>query len=155
MTIVVTGIGSEYRHDDGAGPAVAQRLVARLPVVSDIGPIAEPLDLLGRWDGADLAIVVDAVRSGADPGTITLVEVAGAADDAVAVAGSVTSTHGIGLVGALGIARAIDAVPVKLIVVGIEGVVFSAGVGLSPAVADAVTQATERVVALVGRWADV
>ena len=31
----------------------------------DIGPLTDPLDLLGAWDGADLAIVVDAVRSGA------------------------------------------------------------------------------------------
>ena len=43
----------------------------------DIGPLTDPLDLLGAWDGADLAIVVDAVRSGAAPGTLRVVDLAG------------------------------------------------------------------------------
>ena len=31
-------------------------------------PIVDPLDLLGRWDDADLAVVIDAVCSGATTG---------------------------------------------------------------------------------------
>jgi hypothetical protein len=60
--IVVAGLGNEYRRDDGAGPVTAARIVAQLPA-EDIGPVVDPLELLGRWDDADLAIVIDAVRS--------------------------------------------------------------------------------------------
>lgn len=74
LRIVVAGIGSEYRRDDGAGPAVAAQVADLVGGVTDLGTIADPLDLLGLWDGADLAVVVDAVRSGAKPGTVRLVE---------------------------------------------------------------------------------
>ncbi len=62
--VVVAGMGNEYRRDDGAGPAVAAASAKEAPATIDIGPVVDPLDLLGRWDGADLAIVVDALRSG-------------------------------------------------------------------------------------------
>ncbi len=93
--IVVAGLGNEYRHDDGAGPRVAAAVAARAPAVVDIGPVAEPLDLLGRWDAADLAVVIDAIRSGAVPGTVRVVDLTATSgeDDRA------TSTHGIGLRG--------------------------------------------------------
>jgi len=71
---VVAGLGNEFRHDDGIGPLVAARVADQARAVLDIGPLAEPLDLLGRWDGADLVVLIDAVRSGAAPGTIGLVD---------------------------------------------------------------------------------
>jgi hydrogenase maturation protease len=147
LKVVVAGIGSSYRHDDGVGPAVAD-LVAQTGLdISDIGPLGEPLDLLGRWDDADLVVVIDAVRSDRAPGTIALLELDGLdADDAAA---SVTSTHGIGLVGALRIARAIGQAPQRVVVVAIEGAAFDAGVGLTPSVADAVGLATTQIVELV------
>ena len=75
--VVVAGLGSEFRRDDGAGPLVRARAVHEAGVGRDIGPISDPLDLLGVWDGADLVVVVDAVRSGAPPGTVQVVELSG------------------------------------------------------------------------------
>jgi hydrogenase maturation protease len=147
--VVVAGLGSEYRRDDGAGPLVAARAVQEAGIGRDLGPIADPLDLLGIWDGADLAVVVDAVRSGAPPGTVRVVELRGepGSDDPRAAA---TSTHGIGLAGVYRLARAVGHAPGRVAVVGIEGEDFGRGTGLSPAVDAAVPTAVHLVVELIG-----
>jgi hydrogenase maturation protease len=148
--VVIAAIGSEYRHDDGAGLAVA-RLVARTAKgIGDVGPLGEPLDLLGTWDDADLAVVIDTVRSGAPPGTVTVVELIDEGGPFDASVPPTTSTHGIGLIGALRIARATGHAPARVVLVAIEGTDFELGLGLSPAVNEAVAHATHRVIELLG-----
>ncbi|HXR23136.1 MAG TPA: hydrogenase maturation protease [Acidimicrobiales bacterium] len=172
--VVVAGIGNDMRHDDGAGALVAARA---LEVLGALGPVTgpgqeidgalssklgEPLDLLGHWDDADLAIVVDAVRSGAPPGTLSLTWFGGEAADfqldgvpasvAKAVAcgpGQAPGTHGLGVVGVYRLARAMDQAPRCMVVLGIEGCDFSQGEGLSPSVAAVIDSAAAIVVDLV------
>ena len=124
--MVVAGLGNEYRRDDAAGPLVASR-VADLNLARNIGPIVDPLDLLGRWDGSDLAIVVDAVRSAAQPGTVHAIELAarsagpsattsthGSRSATTSTHGSrsaTTSTHGISLAGVLRLAQTVRSAP--------------------------------------------
>ncbi|MGP8060437.1 MAG: hydrogenase maturation protease [Acidimicrobiales bacterium] len=146
--VVVAGMGSEYRRDDGAGPAVAEEVTRLVIGVTNLGPLADPLDLLGLWDGAALAVVVDAVRSGAEPGTVRLIDLDDAPGDA-AGAGP-TSTHGISLAGTLRLARAVGNPPRRVVVVGVEGEDFSQGLGLSPAVERAVPGAARTVAELIG-----
>ena len=96
--VVVAGFGSEYRRDDGAGPAVADRVAELFDGVANLGPIADPLDLLGLWDGAELAVVIDAVHSGAEPGTVQLIEVGTAPEgESGGDPAGTTSTHGIAI----------------------------------------------------------
>lgn len=62
--IAVIGVGNDYRRDDGVGWAVVAGLAQRpLPhgtrlTITD----GEPTRLINAWDGADLAILVDAAR---------------------------------------------------------------------------------------------
>jgi hydrogenase maturation protease len=144
--IVVAGVGSEYRRDDGAGPAVAARVAKAAPATRDIGPVVDPLDLLGRWDRAHLAIVIDAMVSGSAPGTVRVLELTGTAESS---SPGVTSTHGISLSGVLRLAEAIDQAPGRVVVVGIEGDDFGRGLGLSPAVDAAIPAAVRTVVDLI------
>jgi hydrogenase maturation protease len=140
--VVVAGIGNAFRRDDGAGPAVA-RVVAASTGAVDIGPIGEPLDLLGRWETADLAVLVDATRSDAAAGTVRLVELGDA------VYRSSQSTHAIGLDRVVRLAQVLRRAPARVVVVGIEGEDFSDGEGLSPAVGDAVPAAARRIAELI------
>lgn len=143
---VVAGLGSPYRHDDAVGPAVAAAVAAAVPGLAVAAPLGEPLDLLGRIDGAELAVVVDAVRSGAAPGTVTVITLA----DTPGHGGPApTSGHGLGLADVVRLARALDRAPRRVVLVTVEGVRFDAGVGLSPAVVAAVEPATEAVLALL------
>jgi len=141
--VVVAGLGNEYRRDDGAGPVAAARIAGRTPA-HDVGPVVDPLDLLGRWDTADLAIVIDAVRSGSPPGTVHVLELPEGNTGP-----GVTSTHGISLAGVLRLAQAVGRAPARVIVVGIEGADFSDGSGLSPAVDGALPGAVRQAVELI------
>lgn len=148
--VVVVGMGSEYRRDDGAGPAVADEVVRSREDIARLGPIAEPLDLLGLWDGADLAVVIDAVHSDADPGTVQVIELDHTTDGRPeGGAPGTTSTHGIGLAAVLRLARAVDSAPQRVVVVGIEGDDFGQGTGLTPAVGRAVPHAARHVIELI------
>ena len=130
---VVIGVGNPYRSDDGVGPAVAERLRQRLPedvlVVEHDG---EPVGLLDLWDGAGMAVVVDAVatRDG-KPGDVHRVELDGSTTVGATAA---VSSHGPGPGEAVELARVLDRMPGRLVLYGVEGANFSAGVTLSPEV---------------------
>lgn len=150
--VIVAGIGSEYRQDDGAGVAVARAVAMSAAGVVDVGPLGEPLDLLGRWDGADLAVIVDATRSGAAPGTIQLLDLdldGSAGTEGRGGDAGPSSTHGIGIAEVLRLARAVGQAPHHVVVVGIEGERFGLGIGLCPAVERSVTEAAAYVLELV------
>ena len=149
--VVVAGLGSEYRRDDGAGPAAVSMVVQQCPGVTVVGPLEDPLDLLVLWDEAALAVVVDAVSSGSPPGTVQVVELDPAAPGPSHERGAsgTNSTHGIGLAGVYRLARAIERAPSRVVVVGIEGSDFGQGVGLSQGVAEGVEHAARHVVEMI------
>lgn len=149
--VVVAGLGTEFRHDDGVGVAVARRVAERgAGACDDLGasvdPVADPLDLLGLWDHAALAVVVDATRSGATAGTIRVIEIL---RDTLGEDPGAASTHSLGVGAVLKLARAVGCAPRRVVVVGIEGEDFTTGVGLSPAVRRAVDTATDTVLGLI------
>lgn len=103
----------------------------------------EPVGLLDVWEGAGFAIVIDAVSSGAQPGTIQRLD-ATVEPLPASVAGA-PSTHAVGLGQAIELGRALGRLPGRLIVYGIEGDSFSAGEELSPRVAEALKTLVECV----------
>jgi hydrogenase maturation protease len=148
---VVIGVGNPYRGDDGAGPEVARRVRARAPVWVDIVEHdGEPAGLLDLWEGANLAVVIDAVRSSRrSPGRLHRVEVD--ARSGVLPATPAASSHGTGPGDAVELARALDRLPERLVLYGIEGTSFSPGLGWSPEVEASIAAVTDRVVEEVSR----
>ena len=149
--VVVAGLGNEYRRDDGAGPAAVSMVVQQCPGVTVVGPLDDPLDLLGLWDRAALAVVVDAVSSGSPPGTVRVVELDPTAPTPSRDRGAsgLNSTHGIGLAGVYRLARAVERAPSRVVVVAIEGSDFAQGVGMSKGVEEGVEHAARHVVELI------
>ncbi len=140
----IIGVGQPLRGDDGAGPAVIEDLRARMaPGVAIVACGADPASLMEAWSGAAEAVVVDAVQSGAAPGTIHRIDAVAA--PLPARFRTVTS-HGLGLAEAIELARALGRLPRRLDVIGIEGQDFSAGAGLSTAVADAVARVVRELI---------
>ncbi len=90
----------------------------------------EPVGLIEEWTGADEVIVVDAVSSGAPPGTIHRLDPLA---EPIPAALSQGSTHAFGLAETIELARALDRLPRRLTVYGIEGERFAAGRGAQPA----------------------
>ena len=147
--IVVIGVGNEYRSDDGVGMVVARRLQERFPteirVVKESG---EGASLIDAWEGATWVLLLDAVHSGAPPGTIHRFDARGAT---VPIRFFHYSSHAFSVAEAIELARSLDQLPPYLIVYGIEGANFAVGVGLSDAVQEAAQVVVERAAEEVGR----
>lgn len=139
----IIGIGNDYRRDDGAGREVARRLRhSASPDAEILEETGEGASLLETWRGAERVILLDAVRSGAAAGTIHRIE---AQTDPLPAFFSRRSTHAFGIAEAVELARALNQLPPSLVIFGIEGERFDAGVGLSPAVEKAVAEVSARV----------
>ena len=126
---VIIGVGNAARGDDAAGLIAARRL-------GGLEHEGDPVALLDVWRGADVAVVIDAVSSGADPGTVHRFDATSAPLPA-RLRGS-TSSHALGLAEAIELGRTLGRLPGRLLVYGIEGERFEAGTELTPAVAAAV-----------------
>ena len=147
--VVVASLGNPWRRDDGVGPAVTERarqMASGPSPWTDLGALEDPFDLLGRWDDAELAVVVDATRSGTAAGTVTLFELdRDAADGPGLPHERATSTHGVDVADVHRLARAVGRCPARTVVVGVEGEDFDSGWGLSPMVELAVEHAARAV----------
>jgi hydrogenase maturation protease len=143
---LVIGLGNPYRQDDGAGIAVLDRLrqarVADLDIVEESG---EPASLVERWTGRSLVMLVDAIASGARPGTVQRMDCGAAAWHATGNL-SAMSSHGLGVAEAIDLGRALDRLPARLVAFGIESADLSQGQGLSASVAAAVGSVVEAIV---------
>ncbi len=148
--MLVIGLGNELRGDDAAGLEVARRLNPEgFGVRVHAG---EAVDLLEMWSGTDAVVLVDAVRSGASPGTVHRID-AGA--EPIPARLRRTSSHAISVAEAIELARALGRLPRRLVVYGIEGREFSAGATLSPPVQSAIAEAAIAVrseASSLARW---
>jgi hydrogenase maturation protease len=141
----VVGIGNAWQGDDAAGLAAARRLRERAPegvVVKELE--GEPVSLVEALDGAEEVILVDAVRSGAEPGTVHRID---ASSEPLPATLSAASTHTLGVGEAIELARALGRLPRRVVLYGIEAESLAAGDELTPAVARAVDDVVELVVA--------
>jgi hydrogenase maturation protease len=138
--VVVIGVGNALRGDDAAGLAVAEEIRASAP--DDVAVRIceeEPSRLIDAFDDAEVAFLVDAVSTGAPPGTVHRFD---ASDAPVPSLELRSSTHALGIGEALELARALGRLPRRTVVFGIEGTDFVARDGMTPAVAVGVAQAS-------------
>ncbi len=148
MTVdVVIGIGNDFRRDDGVGLTVAEQIAERgLPGVQVLSGINEPTALLDAWSGAARVVVVDAVAAGnSAPGRIrrwTGLEL----ETTPAV-----SSHALGLIQTCALGQALARMPDELVVFTIDVVDTNHGIGLTPAVAAAVPELVDLIVAELTR----
>ena len=140
---MVIGVGNALRGDDAAGLVVARR--ARERGLEAIEQEGEPVGLIEAFAGHETVVVVDAVRSGARPGTVHRCDVSAAPLPAPFSAAA--STHALGLGEAIELARALDRLPSRIVVFGVEGERFDTGAALSEAVVSALDPLLDAVVA--------
>jgi hydrogenase maturation protease len=128
--VLVIGIGNELRGDDGAGVAVARRLCAQAPDAIEVSVHdGEPAGLLDAWRGRETVVVVDAMRSGAPPGTIRRLDATG--EPLPGWLRGSSSTHALGLREAIELARVLERLPRRLIIYAVEARCVQTGYGLS------------------------
>jgi hydrogenase maturation protease len=153
MKTLVLGLGNPLVSDDSVGLRVAEVLKVRLASRGDV-EVSEDywggLRLMERLIGYRRAIVIDAVRSGAEPGTIHRLS-----PDSIPTQRS-ASAHDVNLPTALEFGRqaGLDLPPNRDIhLVGIEAAdILNFGECCTPAVAAAIPRAVETVLDLLDKW---
>jgi hydrogenase maturation protease len=146
--IAVIGVGNDFRRDDGIGWAVVSRLSERIghsPPPSGVELTVndgDPGRLIGLWEGADLAIVVDAAH--AHPGRPGRVHRIDLAREKLGHSGQ-TSSHGLGLGEAVELSRTLGRLPARLVVFAVEGQDHTLGTGLTTTVAEVVEPLVQRI----------
>ena len=127
---LVIGLGNAYRGDDGVGLVVTRRLrELALPNVTVREESGEGAALIEAWKNSDTVILVDAVQSGAAPGTVHRLDASRAP---VPLRFFHYSTHAFSVAEAVELARALNQLPPRVILYGIEGRDFSAGESFPP-----------------------
>ncbi|MER6046541.1 hydrogenase maturation protease [Streptomyces sp. NPDC001793] len=143
--IAVIGIGNDHRRDDGVGWAVVAELARRRLArgVALFRTDGEPTRLIGAWEGARRAIVVDAARSRPSrPGHVHRFRI----HDALSPSPhGETSSHGFALGDAVALARVLGRLPTELLVYAVEAADTGPGTALSPPVAAAVLPLVARI----------
>jgi hydrogenase maturation protease len=116
VLIRIIGIGSSF-GDDAAGLEVARMLAHESPTNCEVLVADRPgTSLLDLLDGADAAILVDAVRSGAKPGTLHRLSF----DELVPCTAHFVSSHELGIAASIQLARKLGRAPARGKVLGIE-----------------------------------
>ncbi len=147
MRLVVIGVGQGLRGDDAAGQEVvrlwqqAYPETAARPGVRVESTDRSGLALLDLLDGVDAAVLVDAVRSSSQPGTLHRLD----PDQLSLTLSDSGSSHGWGLAGTLKLIRSLGTsrtiMPIRL--VGIEAAQADFGAGLSAPVQQALPLACQ------------
>ncbi|WP_433498901.1 hydrogenase maturation protease [Sphaerimonospora sp. CA-214678] len=142
---LVIGIGGYARGDDAAGLEVVRLLRGTLPPSIDLTESAgDPMQLVTAWSGAHLAVVIDAVSSGAAPGTLHR----GLRPRPWPI--WQRSSHALGLGDAIALGTALGRLPEELLVFGIEGGDFGLNAAITPPVRAAIRETAEAVRRSVG-----
>ncbi|MBL8154929.1 MAG: hydrogenase maturation protease [Anaerolineae bacterium] len=142
--ILVIGVGNEDRGDDAAGLLAARRIRGReLPRVRVAEQSGDGAELIDLWGQSQRVYLIDAMVTGAPPGTVQRFDIrAGALPAHLAQ----TSSHLFGVVQAIELGRVLGSLPPTMLVYGIEGKCFDHGAGLSAEVEQAVAALVEQVI---------
>jgi hydrogenase maturation protease len=149
-SLAVLGLGNPMRTDDGVGIYAIRQLSEdrQLPLgvqVIEGGTLG--LELLHSLQGVTHLLVLDAVDTGAVPGTLT--RFANSELDSVPVARSV---HLLGLADLLGSMKLLGDAPDEVVLLGIQPESTDWGVTLSPRVTGALYQLSKSAVTQLQVW---
>lgn len=133
MNVLVLGVGSILMTDDGIGVRAVEELQRRFHIPDNVEVIdggTSGLDLLPYLADRDYLIIIDAVKSGAPPGTVLMAE----GEDVPARFRTRISPHQLGISELLAAAMLTGELPKQLVLFGIEPKTIEMGLCLSPEV---------------------
>ena len=146
---VILGLGNHYLRDDGVGIRVAEELKLCNLGEGILVRAHQTFDLwlLSEFSGASKLIIVDAVKSGSAPGTVTEYEVA----PRPGPLSSLPGLHSLELHDLVEFASRMGLLSCPITIIGIEPKACEVGEGLSPEVERAIPEVVALVVAMSQR----
>lgn len=142
-SVLVVGVGNEFRSDDRAGLVIARMIDdLEMPGVNVVTASGEGGELMSLWKTAESVILIDAMVGEQEAGAIRRIE-ANAHPLSLDV---FRSSHEFGVAHAIELARTLRELPSNIIVYGIQGKKYEMGEGLSHEVERAMAQAAAMIV---------
>ncbi|HKN24158.1 MAG TPA: hydrogenase maturation protease [Candidatus Acidoferrum sp.] len=150
--ILVLGLGNLLLSDDGVGPTILEQFAhcsdRWSSEVEFVDGGTQGLALLGQLAGRRAVIIVDALQTGAPPGTVYRLTL----NDLREISpGRANSGHEGNAGELLAAAQLLGDLPDRLFVVGVEPERIATGLGLSPAVQQALPAAFDQVACLLSQ----
>jgi hydrogenase maturation protease len=150
VTTLVLGVGNLLLSDEGVGLRVVERLTATYelpPTVQVLDGGTLGMDLLYYLEGIDNLLIIDAVETGSEPGTLVRLE----NDEVPAFLSVKISPHQIGVPDMLFAAKLREMYPKNVVLLGVQPANLGVGLELSPEVAERidilVKQAVDQLIA--------
>ena len=140
---LIIGVGNRSRGDDAVGCLLAEELAASGVMAIEHG--GEPASLIDAWQGWEGVILVDAVFSGAMPGTTHHFDLTG---EALPASFAKPTTHAVGVAEAVELARALGKLPPCVEFYGVEGQSYDYGYPLTAPVCEAMGALKEKLLAI-------
>ncbi len=147
---LVIGLGNPLMGDDGIGLIVLEQLAAQTfaPPVEFVDGGTWGLALLPDVERAGALLLLDAVHSAGDPGTVYVLD----SQDIPRFLAAKVSPHQVDVRELLALAELRGALPPELRVVGIQPAAVDYGDGLSPVVAASVDRMVSAACAVLAGW---
>ena len=147
MRTLVIGVGNLYRRDDGAGIHVVNHLKKKVPTIDAIDVALGSVEILEYMMGYEKVIIVDAIVTGAEPGSYFHVNIAAMDDPPL-----IFHSHGIDLITTLKLGNLLysDQMPKELMVIGIEVEdTLTISEECTPRVREAVNNVVDEIIVMV------
>ena len=151
---LVLGVGNKLMSDEGVGVHVIERLAANYDLPKEVqlldgGTLG--MDLLYYLEGIDNLLLVDAVETHKEAGTIIRLE----GEDVPAFLDLKISPHQLGVPDMLAAAKLKDLYPQRLVLWGIQPELMEIGLELSPLIASKVDTLVGSLVEQLRAWGHV
>ena len=116
MRNAVIGIGNLLRADDGVGIHIVRILQEEMTEVDAVDLSTANIDLLDHIRSRDRVVIIDAITTGAEPGTIHRLEPGGLVES------NFGQSHGLNLPGILKLGEQLypDEIPKKIVILAVE-----------------------------------
>jgi hydrogenase maturation protease len=141
--VLIIGIGNELRGDDAAGIIASRKLrtkgVNKAYIIESDG---DGTKLMDNWQGYDNVIIIDALASASEPGKIHIID---AGKNKLPKETLAHSSHLFGAADAIETARALNKLPGKITIYGIEGKSYDLGNEISDEVSKAIDEAVKQI----------
>ncbi len=149
-TVLILGVGNEWRGDDAIGVWLARRLREHAPQgVEVMEHSGEGASLMETWAESEAVIILDAVQSGAEPGTLHRLDTS---QERIPSKFFHASSHAFSVAEAVELSRALGTLPEVVLLYGVEGRTFEAGAGLSEEVRMGGEAVLDEVMTLIEKY---
>jgi hydrogenase maturation protease len=143
-SILIVGIGNEFRSDDAIGIIVSRKLKEKIgnraKIIEHNG---DGVSLMEKWNGFSKVILIDAVAFGNTPGKIHHID---AVNNLIPKETIHHSSHLFSVADAIETSRVLKKLPPSLCIYGIEGKSFEPGSEISQEVINSLEKAVTQII---------